>query len=150
LKEAINHFKYFRKKRLLRPLAELLCTLDIPAVDVVLPVPLHRSRLQERGFNQSALIARQIAGKHALPLLINTLVRVRNTPQQVGLNARRRRKNIAGVFSVLQGNTVAGRRVLLVDDVITTGATVQECTRELLHAGAVDVHVMSLARGVQD
>lgn len=119
--------------------------------DVIAPVPLHRWRLLRRRFNQSALLARrisQLSGVEAAPL---ALERVRATPTQGGLSADGRRRNVQGAFAVREGQAgaVAGRRVVLVDDVYTTGATLSACARALRRAGARAVTALALARVVK-
>jgi ComF family protein len=116
--------------------------------DAIAPVPLHRWRLMWRRYNQAALLALalgRIAGKPVLPDL---LVRKRATPSQGRLGPAERRANVKGAFAVAKRRAaaIAGKRVLLVDDVLTTGATVEECTRALLRAGAASVDVLTLAR----
>ncbi len=118
--------------------------------DVIAPVPLHPLRLWRRRFNQSALLARELShragGKAAFaPELLR---RVRATPTQGGLNAAERRRNVRGAFAVnaRRAGQVSGRRILLVDDVYTTGATLDACTRALLKTGAGAVDVLVLAR----
>ena len=109
-----------------------------------MPVPLTARRLRERGFNQSLLIARIIAGKIRAPLLMDVLVKKRETSSQIGLSARERLLNLKDAFEV-KGN-VGGLRLLLVDDVMTTGATVTECSGKLTKSGAEEVIVITLAR----
>jgi len=123
----------------------------IEAVDVVVPVPLHRRRLWWRRYNQSALLARALARKAGKPLANDALVRIRATTQQVGLSAEERDRNVRGAFRVTAEGKggIAGRRVLLVDDVYTTGATVKAGTRALLRAGAAAVDVLVFARVVK-
>lgn len=106
--------------------------------DVAVPVPLARGRLSERGFNQSALLASQ------LPLVREWLIRHRETPQQVGLDASQRRANLRGSFTALP--EVDGQRVLLIDDVVTTGVTAEACAEALRAAGAIDVGVLAFCR----
>ncbi|MBO6783951.1 MAG: ComF family protein [Alphaproteobacteria bacterium] len=118
--------------------------------DVIAPVPLHRFRLWRRRFNQSALLARELAresGGEAM-FLPDLLQRVRATPTQGGLNASERKRNVRGAFAVNPRHAVrlSGRRVLLVDDVYTTGATLEACTSALLRAGAAGVDALVLAR----
>lgn len=120
--------------------------------DLIVPVPLHWTRLLRRRYNQAALLALalgRIAGKPAVP---DALVRLRRTPSQGGLRRLGRFRNVAGVFAVHPGRRarIAGRRVLLVDDVLTTGATVEACVRALRAAGAGAVDVVTLARVVRD
>jgi ComF family protein len=119
--------------------------------DVVVPVPLHRWRLWWRRYNQSALLAGNVAGRVGKPLYANALTRIRATPQQVGLSANERDRNVRGAFRVPAERKaeIAGRRVLLVDDVYTTGATARAATRALLRAGASAVDVLVFARVVK-
>jgi ComF family protein len=117
--------------------------------DVIMAVPLHRRRLWWRRFNQSALLADWIARATGKPHDINTLRRIKATAQQVGLTANERDRNVRGAFKVVDRGAVAGRRVLLVDDVYTTGATVKAATRELMRAGAAQVDVLVFARVVR-
>jgi ComF family protein len=124
----------------------------VASADVIVPVPLHARRLWWRRYNQSALLAQRIAaagGKAVAPL---ALMRIRPTAQQVGLSSSERDKNVRGAFRVpLAGKPmVASRRVLLVDDVFTTGATVNAATRALLRAGAAAVDVLVFARVVRE
>jgi ComF family protein len=123
----------------------------IAEATVVVPIPLHRRRLWWRRFNQSGELARVIAGAAGKPFAPLALARVRPTAQQVGLSASERDRNVRGAFQVpvAAKMEVAGRRVLLVDDVLTTGATVRAATRALLRAGAVAVDVLVFARVVR-
>jgi ComF family protein len=116
--------------------------------DLIAPVPLHRSRLFGRRFNQSALLANALGRRTGLPVIPNLLVRVRPTPSQGGLTRLGRWRNVQGAFALRSGfePTIEGRRVLLVDDVLTTGATAESCTRTLKRAGAEAVDVLALAR----
>jgi ComF family protein len=118
--------------------------------DVMLPVPLHWRRLWARRFNQSAALASAISEISGVPVLHEALKRVRATPQQVGLSKTQRADNVQGAFRVPaeQKVNVAGRRVLLVDDVLTSGATADTCARTLLRAGAAQVEVLVFARVV--
>ncbi|MGA7400872.1 MAG: ComF family protein [Candidatus Sulfotelmatobacter sp.] len=118
---------------------------------VVIPVPLHRSKLRQREFNHAELIARAAlklrpAAGRLSPLAAGVLERKRETPSQTGLTRYQRRENVRGAFRVTQPETVKGREVLLVDDVLTTGATVSECARVLRRAGAIKVWVATVAR----
>lgn len=143
LAAAINLFKFHKLKRLSRPLGNLLLGIDIPA-DVVVPVPLSAPGLRERGFNQSLLIARTYSRRKKIPLGIDGLRKIRETKPQVGLTAKERAANLRGAYRAT--GTFGGLRVLLIDDVMTTGATANECARELLRAGAAEVLVLTLAR----
>jgi len=114
------------------------------------PVPLHRRRLFTRRFNQSAELCRAVARLAGLVYEPDLLIRVRATRPQVGLTGDQRRRNVARAFSVREGAgaRLAGRKVVLVDDVMTTGATAEACSRALLRAGAAEVSVLCLARVV--
>jgi len=130
----------------------------LPDADLIAPVPLHRMRLWRRRFNQSALLARAIARNtgrdganvvsHTPQLRLNLLTRDRATPSQGGLNAAERRRNVRGAFSVnaRHRQAVSGARILLVDDVFTTGATLDACAAALLDCGAAAVDALVLAR----
>ena len=119
--------------------------------DMIVPVPLHWRRLLARRFNQSALLAQVLGRETGIAAVPNLLVRRRHTPSQGGLNASARRRNVTGAFDIRQGlvERARGARILLVDDVFTTGATVGACTAVLLRAGAVAVDVITLARVVR-
>jgi ComF family protein len=118
--------------------------------DAMIPVPLHWRRYWARRFNQSAVLAEAIARASQVPLVLSALKRVKATPQQVGLSQSARALNVQGAFRVTPSGkaAVAGRRLILVDDVITTGATVDACARALLRAGAAEVNVLTFARVV--
>jgi ComF family protein len=120
----------------------------LPEVDVLVPVPLHWRRLFRRRYNQSALLARALARQSGVPWLPDTLRRVRATPTQGGLGARQRRLNVRGAFAVPPHcrARIAGKRALLIDDVLTTGATLDAAARALRRAGAADVFALALAR----
>ncbi len=115
--------------------------------DVIIPVPLHRWRLWGRRFNQAAFLAQRIANHFAISCRTDVLYRVKASRSQVGLKADERRKNVAKVFEITPENlgTIAGRRVLLVDDVMTTGATAGSCAAVLKKAGAARVDVLTFA-----
>jgi len=144
LSEAINQFKFYGIKRLAKPLAELLLGLDLPEMDGIVPVPLSIKGLRERGFNQSLLVARVLSKKMRIPLLMDTLFKIKETPPQIGLSAKERLSNIRKAFMVK--GKIEGLRLFLVDDVMTTGATVTECSKVLKKAGAKEVIVLTLAR----
>jgi len=117
---------------------------------LLVPVPLHRTRLWARGFNQAALLARALARRTATPLAVDALVRVRRTALSRGLGRRARAANVRSAFKVVRPEQVRGRRIVLVDDVLTTGATADACARTLLRAGAARVDVLTWARVVRD
>lgn len=150
LKEAVNLLKFHGIKRLSKPLSEKINGMALPHVDLLLPVPLHEKRIRQREFNQSALIGKHVAKHLGVPMIVNSLIRKRNTIPQVGLSAKERRKNIRNAFSVNKAGLIKGRRVMLVDDVFTTGATARECSKVLNKAGAKEVYVITLTHGVLD
>jgi ComF family protein len=136
-----------------RMLAEAIAALEpeFPTDSVVLvPVPLHRTKLRQRGFNQAELIARAAvkisSGRERLHLCAGVLERTRETASQIGLTSHQRRENLRGAFAVAQRELVKGREVLVVDDVYTTGTTVSECALVLRRAGATKVWVATVAR----
>jgi ComF family protein len=150
LRVLVHELKYRGRRRVGDRLAEeILSTPEARAVargaDVLVPVPLHPRREKERGFNQSELLARGVAGRTGLPVA-RALVRRVDTPPQTGLSAARRRANVAAAFAVRRRAQVAGRVVVLVDDVRTTGATVRACASALLAAGAAEVRLLTAAR----
>lgn len=113
--------------------------------DIIAPVPLHLTRERERGYNQSELLAREISKSTSIAMATDVLARTRNTPPQVSMSTPdERRQNVIGAFECV--GDVAGKRVLLVDDVVTTGATVAECSAQLRQAGAFSIWVLSLGR----
>lgn len=118
--------------------------------DVLIPVPLHRFRLLQRRYNQSALIAQALSASCGLPWLPAALSRSKATPSQGHLGYKERQKNVRNAFAIAQPEAIQGKTVLLIDDVYTTGATVKECSKALLKAGAKDVHVLSVARVVRE
>ncbi|MCC6850487.1 MAG: ComF family protein [Deltaproteobacteria bacterium] len=145
---AIARLKYRGARRLGRRFATVL-TSRISAADValVVPVPLHPRRLRARGFNQSAVVARHLARSLDRPIGLTAVVRIRDTPSQVGTAAvATRSANVAGAFTVPRPPAVRGRPILLVDDVWTSGATVRAVARCLREAGATAVDVITIAR----
>jgi len=147
----IRRHKYGLDQSIGRALAEYLdrpMPLPEEGCDVVMPVPLHRRRLRWRGFNQSALLGAAVARRIGRPLDVASLVRSRATPPQTMRDRKERARNVRGAFAVRHPARVAGRRILLVDDVMTTGATAEECARVLKAAGARRVDVLTLARAL--
>jgi ComF family protein len=114
-------------------------------VDTLVPVPLHPTRLRQRGFNQSQLLA-QFAGDMLGVEVSDALIRTRRTDAQVTLGAEQRKANVAGAFTVKQNIVVAGLSIVLIDDVVTTGSTLSACAKALIGAGAISVKAVSLAR----
>jgi ComF family protein len=122
----------------------------IEGADLIAPVPLHWTRLFHRRYNQSALLANALARLSGRPAAPDLLRRKRRTPSQGGLGRAERARNVRNAFAVRRGVSVEGKRVLLVDDVLTTGATVEACAKTLLKSGAAAVDVLTLARVVRD
>lgn len=120
--------------------------------DIIVPVPLHYRRLVQRGYNQSGWLAQFLGRRAGVSVSVDALKRTRNTPSQGGRNAKARRRNVAAAFAVRKSRLAKlnGKRVLLVDDVLTTGATVGACVRALRAAGAAQVDVLVLARVVRE
>ncbi|MGH7916954.1 MAG: ComF family protein [Candidatus Binataceae bacterium] len=147
----IRRHKYGLDQSLARALAECLGEI-VPLAgndyDVIIPVPLHRGRLRWRGFNQAALLGTAVARWMRRPMDVSNLVRVRATAPQTSQDHHQRRANVRRAFAIKRPRRVANCRVLLVDDVMTTGATADECARTLLEAGARRVDVLTLARAV--
>lgn len=147
---ALTRFKYEARPDLARPLSHLLLratrTLAHDPPDVVVPVPLHPSRLAERAYNQASLLARPVAADLHADFSPLALARTRDTPRQAHLDRAARSQNVDGAFRVRRASHVCGRRVLVVDDVVTTGATLAACTHALLDAGARDVRSAVVAR----
>jgi ComF family protein len=135
-------------------IADLESTFEHPALFdqtiAVIPVPLYKTKLRQRGFNQAELIARaalkQVPAASRFQLLSGVLLRTRDTESQIGLTGHQRRENLRGAFAVPCATQITGREVLLVDDVYTTGTTASECARVLLRAGASQVWVATVAR----
>jgi competence protein ComFC len=126
---------------------EVQCREPLANADVIVPVPLHGSRERERGFNQAALLAGELAKLSKLPLDEHSLVRrVHTERHRAGMDAKARRKSVVDAFAVRHPKQINGRRVLLVDDVFTTGATVSACAAALKGAGAKEVYVLTIAR----
>jgi ComF family protein len=149
LDKLIQAFKYGHRLALSAYLGKELTRLALEsglesAADFVVPLPLHPVRLRERGFNQALELARPVARALGLPLDFKVCTRIRHTPAQAGLPWKQRGKNVRGAFHCARD--LSGRRVLLVDDVMTTGASLDECARTLKRRGAVEVTLLVVAR----
>jgi ComF family protein len=148
LREAIHQFKYRPCRSLGRPLTQWMSKCIRPAggIDCVVPVPLHIARLRHRGFNQALIIANELIRVFPIPLSYDNLARVRSTVPQVELTGEERIKNVAGAFALRRPDELKERDVLLIDDVYTTGATMNECAKVLKNAGAARVTALTIAR----
>ena len=143
--EAIVRLKYGRRSDLAARLGEAMALHAPRDVDLVVPVPLHAMRAVDRGFNQSALLSRAIARRLDIPLGARVLERVRDTPRQAALDRPGRLMNVKSAFRCREPSRIRDRRILLIDDVRTTGATLAECCAVLADAGAREVRPYVLA-----
>lgn len=153
MKDYVHRFKYGGERDLGQALGVLMGRFlererALWPIDAIIPVPLHRDRLEERGFNQADVLARTVAEWVGRPNWPDALQRVRVSPSQTRLSVGARHDNVKGVFRAPRPAALAGRRLLVVDDVLTSGATADEASRVLLQAGAAEVRVLCLAVGV--
>jgi ComF family protein len=154
MRELIQSFKYHDRQEgvplfgrwMSKAGAELLADADL-----IVPVPLYSWRLWSRRFNQSAMLAHEVGRLARVPVDCSALKRVRRTTSQVGLSPDQRRRNVAGAFRVpkAQASAIKGKKIVVIDDVITTGSTAEACARALRRAGATRVDVLALARAVE-
>jgi len=152
VRDLVHRFKYGGELWIAGLLTDFLAQgLDDPRLrhcrfDAVVPVPLHPLRKREREFNQAEILADRLARKNNLTVL-NALQRIRYTATQTHFDRRRRMENLRNAFDLRRGSVVLGQDLLLVDDVLTTGSTLDECARVLLEAGARSVRALTVARG---
>jgi len=151
VRDMLHQFKYQDALWLAEDLVDimhgaLMAQFDYKLIDVVVPVPLFRTRFRERSYNQSFVLARLLARRIGRRVDGRSLKRVRHTDTQTHYNAGQRKKNIAGAFRVVRPDWIRGRTVLVVDDVMTTGATISECASALKHSGALKVFTICAAR----
>jgi competence protein ComFC len=150
LRSAIHQFKYGYMRDLAAPLSDLLvsCWQEVnQSIDVIVPVPLHARRFKERGYNQSALLARRVGSALRIPVNCGCLHRNRHTVSQTRLSAQERARNVEGAFTCV-GPDVQDKCVLLIDDVCTTGSTLGACSHALGEGGAQSVWALTVARPV--
>jgi ComF family protein len=148
--KVIHSFKYHRSTSCLATFYALKSSLahlkEDTGVDLVIPVPLHKKRLRHRGFNQAQVLASCLFPKQKHKINPHILIRTTDTPLQTNLSGKARRRNLKKAFSVKNPAVVKGKKIMLVDDVFTTGTTLNECARTLRKAGAKDVQALTLAR----
>ena len=142
-KRLIWKLKYESVRSAAQPLASAMAELTHPQAEVIVPVPTDRKRLKKRGFNQASVIAEAIGRKAGIPV-VQALERTQSRASQTSLTAEQRRENLVGCMTVCE--MVAGKRILLVDDVITTGSTIEEAARALHQAGAAEIHACAAAQ----
>ncbi len=152
-REAVHAFKFGGHRAMARPLGDLLASLStadlpVPAVDVLVPVPLHPRRERERGFNQALLLARRLGRAWRVPVESRALARTSATLPQAELTAGARRDNVRHAFALRRPEAVRGRHVVVVDDILTTGATASACARCLVEGGASTVGVVTVTRAL--
>jgi ComF family protein len=151
VRKLLHEFKYGRQRHLKHPLAGWLCeTLEDPRLrgrrfDAIVPVPLHSARERDRGFNQATLLAELLARRTGLRL-DDAMERIRYTTTQTAYDRAERMQNLRDAFRLRKKADVRGLRVLLIDDVLTTGSTLSECARVLKSAGAISVYAATAAR----
>jgi ComF family protein len=150
--EVIHRYKYKRALWFEPFLSGLLCRHAAPEIagsfDAIVPVPLHPLKAREREFNQAGRLAARLGRATGLPVLRRALRRVRFTATQTAFSRDQRQRNMRGVFQASAGGSIEGRRLVVIDDVLTTGATTSACARALRKAGAADVSVWTVARGL--
>ncbi|MBM4054115.1 MAG: ComF family protein [Planctomycetes bacterium] len=150
IKVLVHKYKYEKQRFLYKAVNDVLLANRklnerIQEVDIIIPVPLYWRKKLQRGFNQSELIAREIHRVFSKPLSVNNLIRIKNTASQTRLSKTKRYANIQKAFFVKNPAIIKGKRVLLVDDVLTTGLTMQECAKKLKEGGVKSVHLLVLA-----
>lgn len=159
LRRAVLNLKFGRRRGLVEPLGEMLAVrlaeeprqphpLDLGSVTAILPVALHAKRRAWRGFDQAVLLSRVLSRHSGLPCWEGLLIRVKNTHQQIGLTVEQRRANLRGAFEVTDRRRLQGGVFLLVDDVYTTGSTLEEAARVLRRAGARTVYGLTITRAL--
>jgi ComF family protein len=155
MRDLVHSLKYADRHEMVNLFGRMLQSAGrdlLRDADLLIPVPLHRGRLWKRRFNQSAILAGRLSAAASLPLELRVLRRIHATASQVGLSRAERRQNVAAAFAVAPAaaSRIAGKRVLLIDDVITTGATLDACARVLKAAGAAEIDCLALAMVVDE
>lgn len=153
VKDCIHNFKYNSHTYLGKTLAFLMINfafehINLSKIDAIVPVPLYWKKRRDRGFNQSEILGKILGKKTGIPFIRNGLSRAMAIRPQIELPRRERINNVKGAFKVIEPGKFSGKHLLLIDDVFTTGATLNECSKILLDSGAKDVWVFTLARGI--
>jgi len=148
---AIAAFKYGKNIGVGEALAEMFASHPFPGVDfsnfdLIVPAPLHKNRLRQRGFNQALLLAKALAKKHRIAMDFTSLIRKSDTVPQTSLDKKLRKKNIKGAFDIRNGEKLRGKSIILVDDVYTTGSTLKECSSTLRKGGAKTVIALTFSK----
>jgi len=148
LKEAVILFKYRGKRSLAKPFLQAMIPAlpTLPTIDVLMPVPLHPQRLRDREYNQSLLLAHGLSQHLQIPLVLSCLLRIKVTVPQTSLSRKERLTNLHRAFAIDDATRIKGQRILLIDDVFTTGTTLHECAKVLRKAGSGPVFGLTLAR----
>lgn len=153
-KELIHQFKYYDKTNLAPLLSKLAqrSAIEFADADIIAPIPIHRNKLRQRQYNQAALLAKEVGEIVDKPCMMDLLRRIKETRSQVGLSKIMRRHNVRDAFAVNDKykNLIVGKKVVLIDDVISTGATAHECAKCLKEEGAAMVYVLCIARNDYD
>lgn len=151
LRKAIYRYKFESKSYMYKSFGELMLYAlekeNVGDIDIIVPVPLHRSRKAERGYNQSELLGKYLSTRLGIPLDSKNLIRIKVTKIQNKLDRFQRQQNVKDAFKVKDNRVFKDRRILLVDDIFTTGSTVNECSRVLMENGATEVLVITIATG---
>lgn len=154
VKDCLHSFKYNSHTYLAGTLVRIMIDfalkyIDLDKIDAIIPVPLHWRRLRDRGFNQSGILASILSREIGRPFIRNGIYRTKAIKPQVELPRKDRIRNVQGIFKIKRPKFFLGQHVLLIDDVFTTGATLNECSKVLLEAGAKEIWVFTLTRGVK-
>lgn len=145
ISDLIHRFKFKNHPAIGKGLSKIMANeinLDLPQIDYIIPVPIHKARKRDRGFNQSEILAKNLAQKFQIPLRTDLLKRIRNTKPQWLLDFHERKRNLIGAFSC---KNVSGKNIILLDDIFTTGTTINECSQMLKNAGANYILSLTLA-----
>ena len=154
IRDMMHEIKFRGKKRVAQGLGELwvstiISNPQIPPNHILVPLPMHPAKKRERGFNQAEILTRALSASLSIPME-ETLIRTQDTPPQAGLHPRLRAENVKDVFSISSGCDVRGRNYILIDDIYTTGASLNECAKTLISAGATRVLCMTFAIAVKN